>query len=108
MTATVTPPYQAKIPRTDTPEGGYRTAEQELADAFEGQAPHLAKELAELLGPARTAKLAQVIHRAVAVGIKRYVDQDVTARLQGLWEVLEEGLHQVDPDCVSPEGTTDA
>lgn len=106
MTA-VAPLYQAKIPRNDTPEGGYRTAEQELADAFEGQAPHLAKELAELLGPARTAKLAQVIHRAVAVGIKRHTDEQLGERLAGLWEVLEDGLRLVEPDCVSPEVASD-
>lgn len=103
----MTPPYQAKIPRADSPEGGYRTAEQELADAFEGQAPHLAKELAELLGPSRTAKLAQTIHRAVAVGIKRHAELELTTRLEALWQALEQGLEHVDPECVSPEAKTD-
>jgi hypothetical protein len=73
VTVTAPGPYEAKIPRTDAPAGGYPTAEQELANALEGQAPTLARELAGLLGPVRTVKLAQAIGRAVAVGINRRV-----------------------------------
>lgn len=96
-------PYEAKIPRTDTPAGGYTTAEQELSTALEGTAPHLAKQLAEILGPYRTVELARVVRRAVAVGINRRCDAELADRMQGLYGVLEDGLQKVDPDCVAPE-----
>lgn len=96
-------PYEAKLPRADAPAGGYPTAEQELANALEGQAPTLARELAGLLGPVRTVKLAQAIGRAVAVGINRRADAELADRMHGLYVVLEDGLQKVDPDCVAPE-----
>lgn len=103
MTVTATGPYEAKFPRADAPAGGYPTAEQELATALEGQAPTLARELAGLLGPVRTVKLAQAIGRAVAVGIKRRADAELAERMHGLYAVLEDGLEKVEPDCVAPE-----
>lgn len=102
MTITVGP-YEAKLPRADAPAGGYPTAEQELANALEGQAPTLARELAGLLGPVRTVKLAQAIGRAVAVGINRRADAELADRMHGLYAVLEDGLQMVEPDCVAPE-----
>lgn len=96
-------PDEAKIPRADAPAGGYPTAEQELATALEGQAPMLARELAGLLGPVRTVKLAQAIGRAVAVGINRRADAELADRMHGLYVVLEDGLQKVDPDCEAPE-----
>jgi hypothetical protein len=103
VTVTAPGPYEAKIPRTDTPAGGYTTAEQELANALEGTAPRLAHDVAELLGPYRTVELARVVRRAVAVGINRRADAEVADRMQGLYVVLEDGLQKVDPDCVAPE-----
>jgi hypothetical protein len=102
MTVTM-PPYEAKIPRDDRPAGGWLTAEQELAAALEGQGPHLAKDLAKELGPDRTARLAQVVRRAVAVGIKRRADEEAAKRIAGAYELLVDGLEHVDPECVSPE-----
>jgi hypothetical protein len=96
-------PYEAKFPRADAPAGGYPTAEQELATALEGQAPTLARELAGLLGPVRTVKLAQAIGRAVAVGINRRAEAELADRMHGLYAVLEDGLQMVEPDCVAPE-----
>jgi len=81
----------------------YLTAEQELAAALEGQGPRLAHDVADLLGPERTARLAQVVRRAVAVGIKRRADQETADRLHGVYELLEDGLRLVEPDCVAPE-----
>lgn len=100
-------PYEAKFPRTDAPAGGYPTAEQELANALEGQAPTLARELAGLLGPVRTVKLAQAIGRAVAVGINRRAEVALADRMHGLYELLEDGLRLVEPDCVAPERPCD-
>lgn len=96
-------PYEAKIPRTDAPAGGYPTAEQELATALEGQAPTLARELAGILGPVRTVKLAQAIGRAVAVGINRRAEAELADRMHGLYAVLEDGLQLVDPECDAPD-----
>lgn len=98
-------PYEAKLPRADAPAGGYPTAEQELATALEDQAPHLALEVAGLLGPVRTVKLAQAVRRAVAVGINRRAELELADRMHGLWTVLEDGLALVEPDCVSPEAS---
>ena len=81
----------------------YPTAEQELAAAFEGQAPMLARDLAERLGPHRTVMLARAVGRAVAVGIKRRVDVQTTERLVGLYDVLAAGLDQVTDGCTTPE-----
>lgn len=100
-------PYEAKIPRNDPPAGGYLTAEQELSTALEDQAPHLAHEISELLGPVRTVKLARAIGRAVAVGINRRAELELADRMHGLYAVLEDGLALVEPDCVAPEVTTD-
>jgi hypothetical protein len=91
-------PYEAKFPRTDAPAGGFRTAEQELADALEGQAPRLAHAVAEKLSPAQTAELAQVIRRAVAVGIRRRADKETAERLLGLYDLMAEGLEVVEAD----------
>lgn len=103
MTVTAPGPYEAKISRADTPAGGYRSAEQELADALEGQAPRLAHDVAGLLGPARTAQLAQVIHRAVAVGIKRRAAQETAVLVSGAYDLLVQGLDQVTDGCTTPE-----
>lgn len=103
MTAVVAGPYEADIPRNSAPPEGYRTAEQELAEALEGQAPHLAHELSLDLGPLRTAKLAQTIRRAVAVGIRRRATQETADRLTGLQDLLFEGLNQMTADCEAPE-----
>lgn len=103
MTETITPLYEAKIPRTDTPEHGYTTAEQELANALEGTAPRLAHDVAELLGPYRTVELARVVRRAVAVGIRRRAEQELAERLTGLYDVLASGLDQVTDGCATPE-----
>jgi len=81
----------------------YLTAQQELVEALEGQGPRLSQKVAEKLGPALTAELAQVIRRAVAVGIRRRAEQETADRLHGVYELLEQGLELVEPDCVSPE-----
>lgn len=105
---TITAPlYEAKIPRDDRPAGGWPTAQQELAAALEGQAPRLSKTLAEKLGPAQTAELAQVIKRAVAVGIRRRAEVELTDRLTGLYAVLADGLDQVTDGCTTADDEAD-
>lgn len=88
-------PVPAERPR-------YRTAEQELADALEGQAPRLAHDVAELLGPARTARLAQTVRRAVAVGIRRRAEQETAERVAGMYDLLVDGLNQI-TECTTSE-----
>lgn len=100
-------PYEAKLPRTDAPAGGYPTAEQELANALEGQAPTLARELAGLLGPVRTVKLAQAIGRAVAVGINRRAERRTADLVAGAYDLMVAGLDQVTDGCSTPEAETD-
>lgn len=96
-------PYSSGI-RTAKP----LTAGEELALALEGQAPRLSKLVFDRLGPAHTAELAQVIRRAVAVGIRRRADQEVTDRLAGAYDLLVSGLDQVTDGCTTPEAETDA
>lgn len=96
-------PYEAKIPRDERPTGGWPTAQQELAAALEGQAPRLSKTIAEILGPARTAELALVVRRAVAVGIRRRVDQETSDRLECVYDMLASGLNQIAPECEAIE-----
>lgn len=48
--------------------GCYQSAADELADALQGQAPHLSKVVAAQLGEYMTVELAQAIRRAVHVG----------------------------------------
>ena len=99
-------PYSSgNPPAVDRPR--FRTAEQELADALEGQAPRLSKTVAELLGPARTAELAQVVRRAVAVGIRRRADQETAGRLEGVYDMLASGLNQIAPECEAIEQPTE-
>jgi hypothetical protein len=85
------------------PVPSYQTAQQELAAAFEGQAPHFSKTIADRLGPTTTAELAQVIRRAVAVGIRRRADQMAADRLAGAYDLLVAGLDQVTDGCTTPE-----
>ena len=99
---TITPLYQAKIPRTDAPAGGYLTAEQELAAALEGQAPALAREVAGLIGPGRTVNLARAISRAVAVGIRRRGEQATAELVAGAYDLLVDGLNQI-TECTTSE-----
>jgi hypothetical protein len=101
MTLT-TPPYEAKIPRNDPPAGGWLTAEQELAAALEGQAPRLARTVAEKLSPLQTAELTQAIRRAVAVGIRRRAEQEAADRLAGVYAQLVDGLAHVECEAVEP------
>lgn len=107
MTTVAAGPYEAKIPRNDLPRPNWQTAAEDLADALEGQGPHLAKVIASEIGPKQTAALAQVVRRAVAVGIKRRADQDTADRLTGLQDLLMEGLDQVTDGCTTPEVETD-
>jgi hypothetical protein len=81
----------------------YRTAEQELADALMGVAPHLAHEVACDLGPARTAQLAKAIDRAVAKAFRDHVDQEVAERLHGLWELVQAGAEGIPAECGTAE-----
>lgn len=85
---------------------GFTTAREELALALEGQAPRLSRLVFDRLGPAHTAELAQVVRRAVAVGIRRRLDAELADRMHGLYAVLEDGLEMVEPDCVAPEYPT--
>lgn len=71
MTVTAPGPYEAKFPRDDRPRGGYKTAEQELAEALEGTAPHPVNVVAGLVGPARTLELAKVVRRATTLAVRR-------------------------------------
>lgn len=77
----------------------YRSAEQELADALEGTAPHLANTVAGLIGPARTAELAKAIARAVSLGVRRYSEIETAERLAALWAIVEQGVEAIPPDC---------
>lgn len=77
----------------------YRSAEQELSDALEGTAPALSRKLAGDLGPARTAELAKAIARAVSIAVRRYSEVDVAERLAALWEIVEQGIEAIPPDC---------
>lgn len=79
------------------------TAGDELAAALEGQAPRLSRLVFDRLGPAHTAELAQVVRRAVAVGIKRRADRETADRLTGLQDLLVAGLDQVTDGCTTPE-----
>ena len=81
----------------------YRPAEQELADALEGTAPHLANVVAGLVGPARTAELAKAISRAVSIGVRRYSEEETAARLAELWAIVEQGVDAIPADCESVE-----
>lgn len=98
-------PYSSGNPVPDE-RPRFKTAEQELADALEGQAPRLAHDVAALLGPERTARLAQVVHRAVAVGIRRRAEQETADRLIGVRDLLFEGLNQI-TECTTSEDETD-
>lgn len=102
MTTIVRGPYEAETPRDDRPAGGWLTAEAELAAALEGQAPRLAHDVAELIGPHRAAQLAQAISRAVAVGIKRRGHLELADRLAGLEHLLFDGLNQI-IECTTSE-----
>lgn len=79
------------------------TAGEELAAALEGQAPRLSKLVFDRLGPAHTAELAQVVRRAVAVGIRRRAEEQVRDQLAGAYELLVTGLDQVTDGCTTPE-----
>lgn len=81
----------------------FQSAREELALALEGQAPRLSRLVFDRLGPAHTAELAQVIRRAVAVGIRRRADQEVNDRLAGAYDLLVTGLDQVTDGCATPE-----
>lgn len=81
---------------------GFTTAREELALALEGQAPALSKLVFDRLGPAHTAELAQVVRRAVAVGIRRRAAGEVQERLEGAYDLLVEGLNQI-TDCEAIE-----
>lgn len=81
----------------------FQTAREELAAALEGQAPRLSRLVFDRLGPAHTAELAQVIRRAVAVGIKRRADEQVRESLAGAYDLLATGLDQVTDGCTTPE-----
>lgn len=100
MTATVAPgPYEAKVPRNDPPRGGYRTAEQELADALEGTAPHLTNVVAGLIGPQRTAELAKAIARATDLAVRRHAFDHLEQALV----IVEQGLDGIPAECGTPE-----
>ena len=86
----------------------YPTAEQELSTALEGTAPRLAHDVAEMLGPHRTAELAKVIRRAVAVGIRRRAEQTTAELVAGAYDLLVTGLDQVTDGCTTSEVETDA
>lgn len=83
------------------------TAQQDLAAALEGQAPRLSQFVLDRLGPAKTAELAQVIRRAVAVGIRRRGEAEVRDRLEGAYDLLVDGLNQVTDGCTTPEVEAD-
>ncbi|MET9313802.1 hypothetical protein ABZX12_18475 [Kribbella sp. NPDC003505] len=86
----------------------FTTAQEELAAALEGQAPRLSKLVFDRLGPAQTAELAQVIRRAVAVGIRRRADERVQQLVSGAYDLLVDGLNQVTDGCTTAEAETDA
>lgn len=86
---------------------GFTTAREELAAALEGQAPRLSRLVFDRLGPAHTAELAQVVRRAVAVGIRRRADLEVRESLAGAYELLVAGLDQVTDGCTTPEAEAD-
>lgn len=90
-----------------TERARYRTAEQELAEALEGLAPHLSQVVAKALGPVKTIELAHAVGRAVAAGVRRRATQDTYERLTGLYELLEAGLDGV-ADCSTDEVPGDA
>lgn len=79
----------------------YKTAEQELADALEGTAPHLTNVVAGLIGPARTLELAKAIARATDLAVRRHAFE----RLEDALVLVEQGLDGIpeEPDCTSPE-----
>lgn len=85
----------------------YSTAQQDLAGALEGQGPRLSKLVFDRLGPGHTAELAQVIRRAVAVGIRRRADDEVRDRIVGLQDLLVDGLNQVTDGCTTSEVESD-
>ena len=95
-------PYSSGNP-VGTVRPSYPTAEQELAAALEGTAPRLAHDVAGLLGPHRTAELAQVIRRAVAVGIRRRGEQTAAEVVAGAYELLVAGLDQVTDGTTSDD-----
>lgn len=82
---------------------GFTTAREELAAALEDQAPRLSKLVFDRLGPAHTAELAQVVRRAVAVGIRRRAQEQLQERLEGAYDLLVAGLDQVTDGCTTPE-----
>ena len=100
-------PYSSGNP-VGTVRPSYPTAEQELASALEGTAPRLAHDVAGLLGPHRTAELAQVIRRAVAVGIRRRGEQTTAELVAGAYDLLIDGLNQVTDGCSTSEVESDA
>lgn len=94
-------PHEVKIPRNDF------TAVEELAAALEGQAPALARSVAEKIGPLLTVNLAQAIGRAVAVGINRRAEQRTAEVVAGAYELMVAGLDQVTDGCTTPEAQAD-
>jgi hypothetical protein len=100
MTTVTTPgPYEAKVPRNDPPRGGYRTAEQELAEALEGTAPHLTRTVAGLIGPQRTAELAKAVARATDLAVRRHAFEHLAQALV----LVEQGLGGIPAECETPE-----
>lgn len=80
----------------------YRSAEQLLADALEGTAPHLTNVVAGKLGPATTAELAKAVARATDLAVRRRADESTAARLRALYELIEAGVDGI-PDCSTDE-----
>lgn len=80
----------------------YRSAEQELADALEGTAPHLCNVVAGLIGPGRTVELAKAIARATDLAVRRRADASTAERLAALYELVEAGANGI-PDCATDE-----
>lgn len=103
MTVVARGPYEAKIPRDDRPRGGYKTAEQELAEALEGTAPHLVNIVAGKVGPQRTLELAKAVRRATTLAVRRHAAE----QLAGALALVEQGLDGIPTECVTPEAETD-
>lgn len=85
----------------------FQSARDELAEALEGQGPRLSQLVFDRLGPAQTAQLAQVIRRAVAVGIRRRSAADARVVVAGAYDLLVSGLDQVTDGYTNPEAETD-
>lgn len=87
------PLYEAELPRT-----GYRPAVDYLADALQGQGRAIAKHVDAHLTNERVLDLAAAVNRAIAVAVRRQLEEAAAAVLALQAEVLDEVDTELPPE----------